>query len=201
MNLKRYAKCKGAADGKGHVLLDPIHVPRPERANPQTQSRGWLPAARGKLGTAAPLTGMGFYQGWCGHPETRRKRRLHKISKCCRWIVHFKTVDSCYVNFTSRRKKKKAREEKACVTAMQEDVRELCGLPPLGGFSKESTGHLPLCFLVISPSPSPLRNVFNKDHQYNTRKLYSVYTITYNGKNQKKNIYMYNWIILLQTWN
>lgn len=44
---------------KGYVLLDPIHVPRPERANPQTQSRGWLPAARGgKLGTAANRNGI-----------------------------------------------------------------------------------------------------------------------------------------------
>jgi len=47
VNLKRLCQVQRATDVKGHALLDPTHMPCPERADPQTQSRWWLPAARG----------------------------------------------------------------------------------------------------------------------------------------------------------
>ena len=146
----------------------------------------------GKLGTAANRNGIlpGGDEGTL-KPDTRGGCTRPASATCC-WTVQFKMVDSCYVNFTSRRKKKKAREEKACVSS-QARRRELCMVRLLWAApSKES---LATCPCVSSHKPLAIpskRNVFNKDHQYNTGNYIQYLAITIMEKNRKKNIYMHN---------
>ena len=95
-------------------------------------------------------------------------------------------VDLCYVNFTSRKKKKKAREENACVSS-QARRRELCVVRLLWATpSKESLATCPCVSSHKALTIPSKRNVSNKDHQCNTGNYIQYLAITYNGKESEK---------------
>ena len=95
--------------------------------------------------------------------------------------------------FHLQKKKKKAREEKACVSS-QARRRELCVVHLLWATpSKESSATCP-CVSSHRPLAVPSkRNVSNKDHQCNTGNYLQYLAVKpIMEKNRKKNIYMHN---------
>ena len=161
-----------------HVQNGQIHRPK---AGGGCQGPG-----EGKVGTTANRNGIlpGSDEGTL-KLDTRGGCTTSWSATCC-WIVHSKRVNLCYVNFTSRKEKRRWEKKKHVWAARQEDMSCAWSFP-FGRHPARSRWPPAPAFLVISPSPSPSkRNVSNKDHRYNTGNCIQYLAITYNGKESEK---------------